>query len=62
MPAPWVALIIVLWVVMIMLTVVVLGLLRRIQHLQPPRSQPDGRPSAGYCISQLVMWNVRKNS
>jgi hypothetical protein len=62
MPAPWVALIVVLWVVVIMLAVLVLGLLRRIQHLQPsplPAAAPRppltgptlGRPApvvAGY--------------
>jgi hypothetical protein len=56
MPAPWVALIIVLWVVMIMLTVVVLGLLRRIQHLQPPPfPKPTPRPAlTGPPLGQLA--------
>lgn len=56
MPAPWVALIVVLWAVVIMLTVVVLGLLRRIQHLQPsPLPAAAPRPTlSGPTLGRLV--------
>ena len=53
MPSSWVALIVVLWAVVIMLAVLVLGLLRRIQHLQP-LSLPVAAPRPAFTEPRLA--------